>query len=52
MKKEWTKEEFVEETRKMMDSPEPYLLEKQQRRRQWLKKKRNRKGRHAKSKLQ
>jgi hypothetical protein len=52
-KKTWTKEEFIEEARKMVDSPEPYLLEKQERRRQWLRKKRNQKGkRHAKSKLQ
>ena len=51
-KKTWTKEEFIEETRKMMNSPEPYLLEKQERRRQWLRKKRNARRKNAKPKLQ
>ena len=52
MKKTWTKEEFIEATRKHRDA-DPFLAQKQERRRQWLKKKRNQKGkRHGKPKPQ
>jgi hypothetical protein len=51
MKKEWTKEEFQEACRDHMDGMgDPYLKQKQARRRQWLRKKFSKKGkRHAKS---
>jgi hypothetical protein len=47
MKKKWTKEEFIKATRDHREAHDPLLLQKQERRRQWLKKKRNR---HGKSK--
>jgi hypothetical protein len=41
MKKKWTKEEFIEETRKIMFESDPNILHKKARRRELLKKRRN-----------
>ena len=52
MKKTWTKEEFIEEARALAHPEEPYVLEKQEKRRLWLRKKRNPRRKNAQSKLQ
>lgn len=50
-RKKWTKEEFIEETRKRMNPEDPYYFPKLEKRRIWLRKKVNGRKKHGKSKL-